>query len=230
MIILRKSGDRGHFTSEWLESYHTFSFDTYQDPDHMGFRTLRVINQDRVLAGQGFPLHAHRDMEILSLVLEGAIRHQDSLGHAELIRAGEVQRISAGTGIMHSEYNASDSEDLHFMQIWVLPEEKGLTPSYEKRSFASKEQNSLQPIASREGKDGSILIHQDVRLYAGSLAAGACLDYALDHQRHAWVQVVSGNLTVNDRGLEAGDGAAVSDEAGLRFVAGEGTEFFLFDL
>lgn len=230
MITVRKSQDRGHFKSDWLDSYHTFSFDTYYDPAHMGFRTLRVINQDRVQAGAGFPLHPHRDMEILSFVLAGALRHKDNLGHEEIIRAGEVQRITAGKGVMHSEFNPSDKEEVHFLQIWVLPEEKGLNPSYEKKEFEPKEPNSLQLLASRDGRDGSAILHQDVTLYSGEVEAGRTVEYRLSAGRYAWIQVISGELELGGQQLEAGDGAAISEERALSFTAQDKARFILFDL
>lgn len=230
MITVRKSQDRGHFKGDWLDSYHTFSFDTYYDPAHMGFRTLRVINQDRVQAGAGFPLHPHRDMEILSFVLEGSLRHKDNLGNEEVIRAGEVQRISAGTGIMHSEYNPSDTEEVHFLQIWILPEEKRLKPSYEKKRFESKEHNSLRLLASRDGREGSAVLHQDIALYTGEVEAGNTIEYDLPEGRHVWIQVLSGELELRGRSLKAGDGAAVSEERILSLASSTEARFILFDL
>lgn len=230
MITLRKSQDRGHFSTDWLDSSHTFSFDTYHDPEHMGFRTLRVINEDRVQAGGGFPLHPHRDMEILSFVLEGALKHRDNLGHEEVIRAGEVQRISAGTGVMHSEFNPSDSEEVHFLQIWIIPEKKGLKPSYEKRQFEPRGRNSLRLLASRDGKGGAAIIHQDVVLYAGEVEAGHTIDYPLKEGRHAWVQVISGELELGAERLASGDGAAVSEERVLSLSTAREAKFILFDL
>jgi len=230
MITVRKSQDRGHFNLDWLDSYHTFSFDTYYDPNHMGFRTLRVINQDRVQAGAGFPLHPHRNMEILSFVLEGALRHKDNLGHEEIIRAGEVQRISAGTGVMHSEFNPSDTDEVHFLQIWILPEEKGLKPSYEKKQFEPKDHNSLRLLASRDGRDGSAVVRQDIALYTGEVEAGNTVEYNLPEGRHAWIQVLAGELELRGRRLEAGDGAAVSEVQVLSLSAPNEAKFILFDL
>ncbi len=230
MITVRKSEERGHFVSDWLDSYHSFSFDTYYDPDHMGFRSLRVINQDRVQPGQGFPLHPHRDMEILSFVLEGQIKHKDNLGHEEIISAGEVQRISAGSGVMHSEYNPSESEEVHFLQIWILPDEKGLIPSYESRGFEPKKPNSLQLLASRDGRDGSAVVHQDIALYSGELEAGNSCEYQLAEGRHAWIQVTAGELEVAGQHLHAGDGAAISEESALGLAARDKARFLLFDL
>ncbi len=230
MITVRRSEDRGHFVSDWLDSYHSFSFDSYYDPDQMGFRSLRVINQDRVKPGQGFPLHPHRDMEILSFVLEGELKHKDNLGHEGIIKAGEVQRISAGSGVMHSEYNPSETVEVHFLQIWVLPEEKGLNPSYENRVFELKEQNQLQLLASRDGRDGSAVVHQDIALYSGELEAGNCFEYHLAEERHAWIQVTNGELTIAGEHLQAGDGAAISEEKMLGLSAKDEARFLLFDL
>lgn len=230
MIKLRKSQDRGHFQSDWLDSCHSFSFDTYHDPAHMGFRTLRVINQDRVAAGSGFPLHPHRDMEILSFVLSGALKHQDSLGHEGVIQAGEVQRISAGSGISHSEFNPSETEEVHFLQIWVLPEQKGLAPSYEQRRFSGGEPNTLQLIASRDGQNGSALIHQDVSIFSGQLSSGGEQDYLIQAGRHIWLQLVKGELIVNGHHLSPGDGIALSDEDRLQLQATQESQFLLFDL
>lgn len=230
MLTLRKSQDRGHFKADWLDSYHTFSFDTYRDPAHMGFRTLRVINEDRVAPGEGFALHPHRDMEILSFVLEGALRHRDDLGHEELIRAGEVQRICAGSGIMHSEHNPSPTEPVHFLQIWIFPEAKGLKPSYEKKSFIPNRPNSLQLLASRDGREGSVTIHQDVALYTGELGTGKALESGCARGRYVWVQLISGELELGDERLCTGDGAALSEAGGLRLVATRDARFLLFDL
>ncbi len=230
MIKLRKSEDRGHARYDWLDSRHTFSFDTYHDPAHMGFRTLRVINQDRVAPGAGFPLHPHRDMEILSFVLSGALKHQDSLGHEGVIRAGEVQRISAGTGISHSEFNPSDTEEVHFLQIWILPEAKGLPPGYEQRTFAGQAKNDLLLLGSRDGRNGSVVIHQDVALFSGQLDSGRQQDYLVQHSRHLWLQLLAGRLKVNGRELAPGDGAALSEEERLQLQAVSDTTFLLFDL
>lgn len=230
MIKLRKSQDRGHFQSDWLDSYHSFSFDTYHDPAQMGFRTLRVINQDRVAAGSGFPLHPHRDMEILSFVLSGALKHQDSLGHEGVIQAGEVQRISAGSGIAHSEFNPSETEEVHFLQIWVLPERKGLPPSYEQRRFSDGEPNSLRLIASRDGRNGSALIHQDVSIFSGRLSSAKEQEYLIQAGRHIWLQLIQGELLVNGHPLAPGDGIALSSESRLQLKATSDGQFLLFDL
>lgn len=230
MVQPRRLEDRGHFQSEWLDSYHTFSFDTYHDPQFMGFRTLRVINEDRVGPAQGFPLHPHRDMEILTFILGGTLEHQDSLGHRAAIRAGEVQRITAGTGIRHSEVNPSETEEVHLLQIWILPQVKGLEPGYETKTFTEGEINRLQLIASPNGDEDSAVLHQDVRLYAGTFESGERVDYGLPPGRHAWVQVTRGNLNLNGTELRQGDGAAISEESNLAITAGKEAQFLLFDL
>jgi redox-sensitive bicupin YhaK (pirin superfamily) len=230
MISLRKSADRGHFRADWLDSRHTFSFDTYHDPEHMGFRALRVINEDRVAPGAGFPLHPHRDMEIVTFILAGALEHQDDLGHREIIRAGEVQRITAGTGIRHSEANPSSTEEVHLLQIWIFPEAKGLAPSYETRRFDDLGINELRLLASRDGREGSAVVHQDVSLYAGVLTAVGRLAYPLAPGRHAWLQVTGGELALNDMALTAGDGAAISEETLLQVNTADKASFIFFDL
>lgn len=231
MIALRKTEDRGHFDYGWLETYHTFSFGAYRDPDHMGFRSLRVINEDRVQPGQGFSTHPHKEMEIISYVLDGALEHRDSLGNGSVIHAGEVQNMSAGTGVTHSEYNHSQTEIVHFLQIWILPERKGLEPSYEQRSFAEHEKRgTLRLIASRDGGDGSVTIHQDVSIYLTVLDPGQQVVHRLSADRHAWVHVARGRVGLNGHGLAAGDGAAVSDEESLTIVGEEAAEVLLFDL
>ncbi len=230
MITLRKSGERGRYQADWLESRHSFSFDTYYDPAHMGFRALRVINEDWVAPGAGFPLHPHREMEIVTFILEGALEHGDSLGHREVIRAGEVQRITAGTGIRHSESNPSATETVHLLQIWILPETAGLEPGYETRRFDTLGGSGLRLLGSRDGRDGSAVIHQDVSLYAGALAAGEKLDIPLAPGRHAWLQLATGELTLNGTALATGDGAAVSEETLLQLTAPAAATFVLFDL
>ncbi len=231
MITLRRSEDRGHFQADWLDSYHTFSFDTYYDPKHMGFRNLRVINEDRVSPGKGFPLHPHSDMEILTFILAGELEHRDDLGSGAVIRAGEVQRITAGTGIRHSEFNPSDTEEAHLLQIWVLPETKGLSPGYENKTFSGAgNHNRLQLIASPDGSEDSALIHQDVRIFSASLDTGRSLEYRLEEGRHAWLQVTAGSLLLNAKGMSAGDGAAVSEESLLGVEAGNDAQVLLFDL
>jgi len=231
MLTIRGAGARGHADHGWLDTRHTFSFADYHDPAHMGFRSLRVINEDRVQPGAGFPTHGHRDMEILTWVLAGALEHRDSLGTGSVIRPGDAQRMSAGTGVMHSEYNASATEPVHFLQVWILPERRGLAPGYEQRHFAAGERRGhLRLIASRDGRDGSLVIHQDARVHAGLLDPGQAVTHALASGRHAWVQVARGALTLNGRALEAGDGAAVSDEPALTLVAREPAEVLVFDL
>ncbi len=231
MITLRPAGERGHAPHGWLESFHTFSFADYYDPRHMGFRSLRVINEDRVQPAKGFPTHGHRDMEIVSYVLSGALRHNDSMGNGSIIRPGDVQRMTAGTGVSHSEYNASQGELVHFLQIWLLPERRGLTPGYEQKHFSIEEKRGrLRLVASRDGRDGSVTIHQDVGLYAGNFDAGEATTYELTPGRHAWLHVASGEVRLNDRVLKAGDAAAVSDEPRLALEGTTSGEVLLFDL
>ena len=231
MIQVRRSDERGRSEHGWLDSRHTFSFADYQDPRHMGFRQLRVINEDRVQPAHGFPTHAHRDMEIVSYVLEGALEHKDSMGNGSIIRPGDVQRMSAGTGVMHSEYNPSDAEPVHFLQIWILPERQGLPPGYEQRAFPAPEKaGKLRLVASRTGREGSVTVHQDVDLFAAALAPGAAVAHRLRAGRHAWVQVARGAVAVNGVALGQGDGAAVSDETTVELRASRPSEVLLFDL
>lgn len=230
MITIRKSEERGHADHGWLNSYHTFSFAGYHDPKHMGFRTLRVINDDTVTGGGGFGTHPHRDMEIISYVLSGALQHKDSMGNTALMRAGDVQRISAGSGIAHSEYNFSPIEPVHFLQIWILPDERGVKPAYAERSYGSAPSGKLHLVASKTGRDNSITIHQDADMYIGKLNPGEEVRHALRPERHAWVQVAEGEVTLNGQKLNAGDGAAVSREELLAFVAGKTSQVVLFDL
>lgn len=231
MITLRPANERGHAQHGWLESYHTFSFADYSDPRYMGFRHLRVINEDRVAPGKGFPTHPHRDMEIISYVLDGALEHRDSLGTGSIIRPGDVQRMSAGTGVTHSEFNHSHSELVHFLQIWILPERTGLPPSYEQHTFSDEEKRGkLRLVTSRDGRDGSVTIHQDVALYAALFNAGEQAIHQFVPGRHAWVQVARGAVTLNDLALTAGDGAAISDEVCLVIHGREASEVLLFDL
>lgn len=229
MINLRKSEERGVTREPWLDSRHSFSFAGYHDPRWMGFRALRVINDDRVAPAAGFPLHPHSDMEILTFIHAGALEHRDSLGHRETIGAGEVQRITAGRGIRHSEYNPSATEEVRLLQIWILPEDTGLEPSYETRRFSGNG-DGLRLIASHDGRDGSAVIRQDVSLYAGRLESGAALAYRLASGRHAWLQLVAGRVGLNGTPLNEGDGAAVSDERELLLSSATGGEFLLFDL
>ena len=231
MITVRPSAERGRSELGWLSSRHTFSFADYLDARHMGFRTLRVVNEDRVQPGGGFPTHGHRDMEIVTYVVEGALEHKDSLGTGSVIRPGEVQRMTAGTGVTHSEYNPSRAEPVHFLQIWILPERQGLAPGYEQRAFPAAEmQGRLRLVAARDGRDGSVTVHQDVRLLAARLAPGEEIVHSLAPGRHAWLQIVRGALVMNGTTLAAGDGAAVSDEARLALAASAPSELLLFDL
>jgi redox-sensitive bicupin YhaK (pirin superfamily) len=231
MIVVRKSERRGHADHGWLDTRHTFSFGDYVDPEHMGFRVLRVINEDRVAPGTGFGMHRHRDMEIISYVVSGALEHKDSMGHGAVLKPGEVQRISAGSGIAHSEFNPSNSEPVHFLQIWLLPQAPGLSPNYEQRAYpASERQGRLRLVASPDGSDGSVTIQQDARMYAALLGPGQSLAYQLANDRHAWLQVVMGTITVNKVSLQAGDGAAISGETSLTIAATAPSELLLFDL
>lgn len=230
MIRVRKSGDRGHFDHGWLDTYHTFSFAGYQDPAHMGFRSLRVINEDRVAGGQGFGEHGHRDMEILSYV-PGGLAHTDSLGHEAVLRPGEVQRITAGTGVRHSEFNASPAEPVHFFQVWLLPERPGLPPGYEQKAFPEADRRDrLRLAASWDGRDCSVAVHQDADLYLASLGAGVEVTHRVAPGRHAWVQVACGRVELNGEPLGAGDGASVSGEPDVTVRALTATELLLFDL
>jgi quercetin 2,3-dioxygenase len=231
MISLRPSHERGHTTLGWLESAHTFSFNNYVDPRHMGFRQLRVINDDWVKPGAGFGTHSHRDMEIITYVLEGALEHRDSTGNGSVIRPGDVQRMSAGTGISHSEYNHSPTRPVHFLQIWILPERQGLAPGYEQRSFTPEElRGQWRLIAAKDGREGAVVIHQDVDVLAAQLAPGEQVSYRLQPGRYVWVQIASGAATLNGISLKKGDGVAVSEVAVLDLVAIDGSEALLFDL
>ncbi len=231
MIRIRKSADRGHAEHGWLESHHTFSFADYRDPAQMGFRDLRVINEDRVEPGRGFAPHSHRDMEIVTYILAGALAHEDSLGNGGTIRPGDVQRMSAGSGITHSEMNASDSERVHLLQIWILPEARDLAPGYEQKHFpAEARSGKLCLVASRGGRAGSVAIHQDVDLYAALLAPGESAALALRPGRHAWVQLARGEVALGGSRLAAGDGAALSEESELRLTARSASELLVFDL
>lgn len=231
MITVRRGAERGHAQHGWLNSYHTFSFADYYDPAHMGFRHLRVINEDRVHPGTGFPSHSHRDMEIISYVLEGALEHRDSLGSGSVIRPGDVQRMRAGIGITHSEYNHSKSDLVHFLQIWILPDRNGLAPGYEQRHFpAAERQGQWRVVASRDGHNGSVTVHQDMTLFAALADRGGRLVHQLRPDRHAWLQVARGTVTLNTVPLSAGDGAAVSAEPTLTIDADKESEMLLFDL
>jgi len=231
MIQVRKSNERGHADHGWLDTHHTFSFADYHDPKNMGFRALRVINEDRVEPGQGFGTHGHRDMEILSYVLDGGLAHKDSSGGGGVIRPGDVQRMSAGTGVMHSEFNASRSEPVHFLQIWLVPGQRGIAPGYEQKHFPPEQrQGQLRLIASPDAADGSVTIHQDARVYTTLLGKGQSVTHTLAPGRHAWVQVARGQIRLGDVVLSAGDGAAISDEGTLTLTGDAPSEVLLFDL
>jgi redox-sensitive bicupin YhaK (pirin superfamily) len=231
MIRVRKASERGHFDHGWLDTYHTFSFSRYYDPRHMSFRALRVINEDRVQPGQGFGTHPHEDMEIVTYVLSGALAHKDSLGTGSAIRPGELQRMTAGTGISHSEFNPSQTEPVHLYQIWLLPEREGLDPSYEQKAFSEEERhNRLHLVASPDGSDGSLTIRQDARLYLATLDEGHEVSKDVRPGRHAWLQVLRGNVRLNGQAISAGDGAAVSEESALAIRAESPSEVLLFDL
>lgn len=230
-VTLRPSAERGHFDHGWLDTRHSFSFADYLDPEHMGFRSLRVINEDVVRPGGGFPTHGHRDMEIITYIVRGAVAHDDSTGASEVLRRGEVQRMTAGSGIRHSEYNASREQPVHLLQIWILPAERGLEPGYEQRAYPPEERrNALRPLATRTGRDGSLTIHQDAELHGALLDAGTTVRHPLRPGRGAWIQLVAGTVTVNGSTLAAGDGAAVENEATVTITADADSEVLLFDL
>lgn len=231
MITLRPAQERGTANFGWLDSRHSFSFGNYYDPNHMGFASLRVINEDKVTPSQGFGTHGHRDMEIVSYVLSGALEHKDSLGTGSIIRPGDVQRMSAGTGIRHSEFNASQTEPVHFLQIWIMPETGGLAPSYEQTHFTEDDKRrQLRLVGSRDGRDGSVTIHQDVNLYGALLEAGDQVTHTLEPGRAAWLQVVRGTVTLNGHSLTAGDGAAIANEPQLLLQTDDTAELLLFDM
>jgi redox-sensitive bicupin YhaK (pirin superfamily) len=231
MITLRPGNERGHANHGWLDSYHTFSFANYYDPKQMGFRSLRVINEDRVQPSQGFGTHSHRDMEIITYVLEGALEHKDSLGTGAVIAPGEAQRMSAGTGISHSEFNHSQTDPVHFLQIWIIPDQQGLQPSYEQRDFPLEEKRGkLRLIAAKDGRDDAVTVHQDVDLFVTLLVSGEQVIHQLRPNRHAWVQVARGAVMLNGMSLKAGDGAAISEEEKLEISANDTSEILLFDL
>lgn len=231
MITVRRSGERGRSKISWLDSAHTFSFAHYYDPAHMGFGCLRVINDDRVVGGGGFDMHPHRDMEIISYVLSGELGHKDSMGHDSTIRYGDVQRMSAGTGVLHSEFNASDDKPVHFLQIWIIPDKLGYEPGYEQKFFPAEEkQGRLLLAASNSGRDGSIHIHQDIDMYAGRFSANETADFQLRPDRMAWAHVALGDITINGEKYKAGDGLACTDQALLQFTEGKGAEVILFDM
>jgi hypothetical protein len=232
MIRIRHAEDRGHFDHGWLNTYHTFSFADYHDPEQMGYRALRVINEDRVKPGQGFGTHPHRDMEILSYVLEGALEHKDSMGNGSIIRPGDVQRMSAGTGVLHSEFNPSREEGVHFLQIWILPNRRGLTPGYEQKRFSDDERrHRLLLIASGDGRDGSVTIHQDADVYATLLEPGKPLEWTTRPGRYAWLHVARGRCRAGEADLRAGDAAAIEEEPPVPLSAPDGpAEILIFDL
>ncbi len=231
MITLRRNDERGHTKLPWLDSRHTFSFGEYHDPRNMGFRDLRVINDDRVAPGKGFGTHSHRDMEIITYVLEGSVEHKDSTGNQTVIRPGDVQRMTAGTGISHSEYNPSKTEPVHFLQIWILPQQQNLAPSYEQRAFdLEKNRGRWILVAAKDGRDGAVTVHQDVALSVARLLPGQQASYRLKPGRYAWAQAAHGSVTLNGAALADGDGAAVSEEEILEVRAAESAEILLFDL
>lgn len=231
MLSVRKSSDRGHARHGWLDSYHTFSFADYYDPAEMGFSSLRVINEDRIAPGAGFPTHPHRDMEIITYVLEGALEHRDSLGNGSQIRPGEVQRMSAGTGISHSEYNASPAEPVHLLQIWILPAQAHLAPGYEQKRFPiAEEPGRMHLLAAPDGRDGAVTVHQDCRLYGAVLQPGMAIDFPLDAKRSGYLHLARGTLRVGELNLSAGDGLKIREENALRLSADGTAELLFFDL
>ena len=231
MITVRKAEERGHFNFGWLNTYHSFSFGDYYDPRNMGFRSLRVINEDWVKAGRGFPTHPHRDMEIITYILEGALEHRDSMGTGSVIRPGEVQRMSAGTGVTHSERNPSQEEGVHLLQIWIMPDKRNYTPSYEQKMYGDDEKRGrLRLIASPDGREDSVTIHQDARVYASLIEPGQTVVHKLQQNRHAWAQVARGAVEINGQALEQSDGAAISGEESLIITGREPSEVLLFDL
>jgi len=230
MITIRRSAERGDADFGWLKSRHTFSFGNYQDDKFMGYGPLRVINEDRVEAGRGFGQHSHRNMEILSWVLEGALQHKDSIGTGAVIVPGEMQRMTAGTGIAHSEFNNSDKEGVHFLQIWILPSKQGLKPGYEQKSFSQELGNRLRLVASSDGRDGSVLVHQDVDVYVARSTSGTLIEHSFKTSRMGWLQVARGTVELNEQSLAQGDGAALSDLSEIRIKAIADAEFLLFDM
>jgi redox-sensitive bicupin YhaK (pirin superfamily) len=231
MLKIRKASERGHFNHGWLDTFHSFSFGGYHDPEHMGFRALRVINEDRVAPGEGFGMHPHNDMEIVTLVLSGALEHKDSMGNGEVLKPGELQRMSAGTGILHSEFNPSASEPVHLYQIWIKPDRKGLPPSYEQKAFdPAKRKNRLQLVAARGGPEGSLAINQDAKLSLGAFEKGSAAVHKLDSGRNAWLQVLKGSVEVGGETLSAGDAAAISEQREVEIKARDAAEVLLFDL
>jgi hypothetical protein len=232
MITIRRSADRGHFDHGWLNTHHTFSFGQYRDEQHMGFRSLRVINEDRVQGGQGFGEHGHRDMEIISYVISGELAHKDSMGNGSTLRAGDLQRMSAGSGVRHSEFNASPTRTAHFYQIWIIPEREGIEPGYEElRASGEAPRGEFRLVAAPEPVDGALRLHQDARLYLATLDADDRVTHELAPGRHAWVQVIRGRVRLGEEDLDAGDGAAISEESEIAIAAVEDdSEIMLFDL
>ena len=230
MITIRKAGDRGHADHGWLDSWHTFSFADYYDPAQMSFRSLRVINDDIVAGGGGFPTHPHRDMEIITYVIRGALQHRDSMGNGAVMRAGDVQRISAGTGIEHSEFNHSRTDPVRLLQIWITPNIKGATPGYAEKSFAAAPSGKLILVASQSGRDGSIPINQDADVFLVKLNAGDAVMHPLKPGRHGWLQVAEGEITINGHALQTGDGVAISGESGIELAGVKTAQLLLFDL
>lgn len=231
MITIRTAKERGHFNHGWLNTYHTFSFDQYYDPRFMGFRTLRVINEDFVAPKRGFPTHGHRDMEIITYILDGALKHEDSMGNGSTIRPGDVQRMTAGTGVRHSEQNASDKDQVHLLQIWILPHTESLEPGYEQKAFsAAQRRGQLRLIASSDGRDGSVTVHQDVSVFASLLNAGQEVERVMEQTRYAWIQVARGSVSVNGENAGQGDGVVVVGETMLQIVGREDSELLVFDL
>jgi quercetin 2,3-dioxygenase len=231
VITVRRAPERGSANHGWLDTRHTFSFADYYDPQHMGFRALRVINEDRVAPRAGFATHPHRDIEILTYVLDGALAHRDSMGNGSVIHPGELQRMTAGTGVAHSEYNASDAEPVHFLQIWIQPERLGLAPSYQQATFPVEDRTGrLRLVASRDGRDCSLTIHQDLAIYAAVLPAGQQVDQPIADGRHIWVQMARGSARINGQEVSAGDGVALTETAKVSLVGVDGAELLLFDL
>lgn len=231
MKHFRPSEERGHANFGWLDSRHTFSFGHYFDPNHIGFGALRVINEDKVSPGAGFDTHGHSNMEIISYVLDGALEHKDSLGTGSVIRPGDVQRMTAGSGIRHSEYNHSKTDPVHFLQIWIVPEENGLKPSYEQKYYPKNDRkDTLRLLGSRDGRDGSITIHQDVNLYGSVLSTDKAVQFDIEEERKVWLQVVRGTLNVDDQPLYAGDGQGITDPGTITITATDSAEFLFFDL
>lgn len=231
MVQLRRSEDRGHANLGWLDSYHTFSFADYYDPQYMAFSALRVINEDRIAGGAGFPMHSHRDMEIITYMVEGALEHKDNMGNQSVIKVGEVQRMSAGQGVFHSEYNHSKNNNAHLLQIWILPDRAGHAAGYEQKSFVEQlAKESWVLVASSDGQNGSLIVHQNIKLFVAKPKAQEKLTYELKNGRNVWIQVVKGAVTANGQSLKPGDGAAIIDEAVVNMTADTNAELLFFDL